>query len=234
MLQNLRSKQEDLQQKIGPTSQWLGTTDYLNALTIQTQAAHDIQLSNRRGVVFGLEHPAVITLGKRAAASIDLQGSAEDLKRHGVELCSVDRGGQATLHSPGQLVIYPVLPLLRMGLGARAYVEGLQEASLRFLKTLGIKAVRSCEGPGLYTESGKIAFFGVRISRGVSLHGLSINVHNDLKLFRFIRSCGRSAESFDLLSRYVPNAALEPLFHLWIESFHLTFGLTSSPSEFTL
>ncbi len=172
-------------------------------------------------IIAGLMHPAVITLGKRGESSVDIQHSESTLHERGIEVVQADRGGQATLHSPGQLVIYPILPLRSLGLGARAYVELLESTTLAFLSQYGIRARRpeGCSGPGLYTQSGKIAFFGVRIRSGVTLHGISINVSNDLVDFAAIRSCGRSGEAFDRLRDHGIKDSCETAFAHWVQAF---------------
>ena len=164
------------------------------------------------GQIFGFEFDPVITLGKRSEPAVDLCGSVPAE----IEICAVERGGHATLHSPGQLVIYPVVSLRDMGWNVRDYVCWLQRVTRDCLKSFGITS-RAGEEPGLYTDVGKIAFFGVRIRRGVTQHGVSINVSNDLRLFRHIRSCGVLSESFDRMARH-GQFALDEVFEAWVGS----------------
>lgn len=198
----------------------MGVTPYSDGLDVQAEAAGKVALLARSGgeasgMVFGLEHPAVVTLGKRGLAEADLRVSESELSERGVELFKTSRGGQATLHSEGQLVIYPVLPIQAWGIGARDLVCLLEKATIECLAQYGIKAHVGAEEPGLYTDFGKIAFFGLRISEGVSSHGLAINVRNDLGLFGLIRSCGRDHEKFDSLERCGIGVSVLELFETW-------------------
>ncbi len=217
---------------------WLGLLPYTESLQWQEKKhAHVLaQLATRRCdhlepasptldqldfFVAGLMHPSVITLGKRGESSVDVQPTPAQLLERGIEVVSVDRGGQATLHTPGQLVIYPIVPLRAFEMGARSYIELLEATTISFLERYGIQAARpeGCAGPGLYTSRGKIAFFGVRIRNGVTLHGVSINIHNDLTTFSAIRSCGRNAESLDRICEYSALDSCETAFAHWIQAF---------------
>jgi lipoate-protein ligase B len=206
-------------------SRYLGSLSYAEGLAAQDQALEQLR-SNKslKGLVLGLEHrEPVITLGKRGRPDDDLKASREELEAMGFEVVESPRGGQATLHAPGQLVIYPCVDLGRMGLGVRDYVCLLEKTTIRFLAHQGIEAWRGGDEPGVYTAKGKIAFFGIRVSRGMASHGLAINVSNDLELFNWIRSCGKEAESFDAVALSArqdengPGTGLETLFHLWLQ-----------------
>ena len=132
------------------------------------------------------------------------------------------RGGQATLHAPGQLVIYPCVHLTRIGIGVREYVGLLERTTQNFLKDLEIDSTPNPNEPGLYTEKGKIAFFGIRVTHAIASHGIAINVTNDLSLFKLIRSCGVDGEAFDSISerkKKFPSAPLKQLFALWVNHF---------------
>lgn len=136
-------------------------------------------------IVMALQHPTIVTLGIRGDPALDLpMGSPHPWVR-------VDRGGQATLHSPGQLVLYPVISLRQINLGVRRYVSLLHSTTIDLCATRGV-STQVVDPAGLETVSGreKIASVGVRIREGVSLHGVALNVHNDLELFQSIRLCG--------------------------------------------
>ncbi len=171
------------------------------------------------GKIFGLEHPTVITLGKRGSLSLDVNVSEEE-----IQVVEIDRGGQATLHSPGQLVIYPILNLRRLNLGVREYVETLEKVTIHSLKQLGIAAERGHQ-PGVFTPNGKIAFVGVRIRRGISSHGISINFSNDLNLFQNIRSCGVQNASFDRVYNYHTDFKIHDFFENWQNLFRQAIKL---------
>jgi lipoyl(octanoyl) transferase len=205
--------------------QYIGRKPYAEALLYQQElhrSLHEEIASGHkpRGIVLGLEHPAIITLGKRGDALKDLRlnPSADALAI--TDVVQVERGGQATLHSEGQLVIYPILPLLAWGIGARTYVESLQRATQDFFSAYNIPTHFNENEPGLYTRNGKVAFFGVQIRQGISMHGVAINIVNDLNLFSQIRSCGKDQENFDRLNPHTQSLlSLESYFQNWQRCF---------------
>jgi lipoyl(octanoyl) transferase len=133
------------------------------------------------------EHPPIYTLG--------LAGRREHLLRdNGIEILKVDRGGQVTYHGPGQLVVYTLLDLGRARLGIRDTVRRFERAVIRWLETLGVAAYAKSGAPGVYTmlegADAKIAALGLKVSRGCTYHGLSVNVAMDLSPFSDIDPCG--------------------------------------------
>lgn len=203
---------------------WLGLVPYNEALALQNRACDHVR-QYRSTYVLGLEHPAVVTLGKRGVAERDLVANCS------FSVMEVDRGGQATLHSPGQLVVYPILALNEWSLGVRQYVEILQKVTIASLAFLGIHSVSGdavgC-GPGIYTERGKIAFIGVRVERGIAYHGISINVFNDLDGFQQIRSCGIQNARVDRIGDYRQDISLRDLFFTWSSLLQKQLLLTST------
>ena len=130
-----------------------------------------------------LEHPPVFTLG--------LNGGPEHLLAPGaIPVIRVDRGGQVTYHGPGQLVVYVLLDLRRAQLGVRQLVTQLEQTVIELLADYGIAAHARPEAPGVYVGAAKIASLGLRIRRGCSYHGLSLNRAMDLEPFSRIDPCG--------------------------------------------
>ena len=180
----------------------LGTQDYNTALKLQ-QKLVSLRKANQIGdVLLLLEHPAVITLG-RNAQSANILASPEHLAQRGVEVVECDRGGDVTLHAPGQLVGYPIFDLRaftapdgqRKTLGAIEFVRNMEEALIRTCADFRIPATRIAKLTGVWTspdvtESAKIAAIGIHISRAVTSHGFALNVNTDLSLFRLIVPCG--------------------------------------------
>jgi lipoyl(octanoyl) transferase len=119
-------------------------------------------------------------------------GRGEHLPRldNGIAVVKTDRGGQVTYHGPGQLVLYTLLDLHRRDLTVRALVGKLEQAVLDLLARFDIRAQRRSGAPGVYVGDAKIAALGLRVSRGCSYHGLSLNVDVDLEPFRAINPCG--------------------------------------------
>jgi lipoyl(octanoyl) transferase len=205
--------------------EWLGPTDYSAGLEVQHSAwqrAHE----TGETTVLGLEHPPVITLGKRSNPALDLKTSLQALADQGIRVVSVDRGGEAVLHTTGQMVIYPIFNLIDWNLSVRDFVCVLEKTTIRFLEQLHIQARCGEKEPGIYTSRGKIGFIGIRVDRGVSRHGIAINISNELEQFRHIRCCGQENEKFDRLANYGVNATQVQLFRRWCECLKWSLGLT--------
>ena len=195
-------------------SQWLGTLSFNEGLAKQKFYFNRAK-DEAQSFVLGLEHPEVISLGIRANESVDIL--SDDLQ--GFEVVKTDRGGQAVIHNPGQLVIYPIIPLRSLGTGVRSFIHLLEETTIQTLALLGVNTRRRLDEPGLMTEKGKIAAFGIRVRNSVSYHGLSINVSNDLDCFSLIRSCGISGLTQDRIAEYSSHVTPQSLFSLWVELF---------------
>ena len=130
-----------------------------------------------------LEHPPVFTQG--------IAGKAEHLLAPGdIEVIQTDRGGQVTYHGPGQIVIYVLCDIRRAKLGVRDLVTAIETAIIDYLSALDIQAVADPKAPGVYVDGEKIAALGLKISRGCSYHGLSLNIDPDLEHFGRINPCG--------------------------------------------
>ena len=130
-----------------------------------------------------LEHPPVFTLGRN--------GKPEHVHDTGdIPLIKVDRGGQVTYHGPGQLVAYLLLDLNRRGLGVQSLVRLLEQAVIDLLAVHAVRGERRDKAPGVYVDGRKIAALGLRVRRGCSFHGLSLNVDMDLAPFGMINPCG--------------------------------------------
>ena len=130
-----------------------------------------------------VEHDPVFTLGQA--------GKPEHVLAPGdIPVVQVDRGGQVTYHGPGQLVVYPLLDLPRLGIGVRDYVCRIEQAIIDTLADWNIAAGRRSGAPGVYVGDAKIAALGIRVRRGRTFHGLAFNVAMDLEPFRRINPCG--------------------------------------------
>lgn len=130
-----------------------------------------------------LEHPPVFTLGQAGKPEHLLAPSD-------TPVIPTDRGGQVTWHGPGQLVVYLLLDLKPAGLGVRGLVTGIEQGIIRYLANQGIEAQCRKGAPGVYVEGAKVAALGLRIRKGRSYHGLSLNISNDLSPFSCINPCG--------------------------------------------
>lgn len=201
-------KKEDIQ------CLWKGEMPYRESLSLQEELKQKVYKGSQAFFV-GFECPSCITLGLRGKKETDLQAANEDYT--GIEVVNIKRGGQATLHSLGQLVIYPVMDLLSWRIRPRDFLSILENITQRTLKQYGITAEKREDSAGLFTQAGKIAFFGIHISGGVSQHGLAINICNDLRLFNLIRSCGVTQRPHDSLQNYGLDPGLKEVFSLWCQ-----------------
>lgn len=192
-------------------SSYIGQIDYQRSVQIQQNL---MDLSRRTGAhyVIGLEHPAVLTLGYRAQRE-------EEVIATELPVVRISRGGLATVHSEGQLVIYPVINLRELKIGVRDYVCLLLKTTQKMLKEVGVESQVDDQAVGLYTKRGKIAFCGIQVSNGISQHGLSLNVRNDLSLFSGLRACGVANASFDSLASYGISHTLPELYQIWSRLF---------------
>jgi lipoyl(octanoyl) transferase len=176
------------------TAIWLGRLDYRKAWDLQKQLAAaraDGDIGDR---LLLLEHPAVLTLGKHADEG-HILASPDELARRGIEVLRVERGGEVTYHGPGQLVAYPILALSRRGLLLRPLVRALEAAMIATCGALGVAAERREGHPGCWCDADgpaprKIGALGIRVERGVSYHGIALNIAPDLADFELIDACG--------------------------------------------
>ena len=162
----------------------LGLTDYASAWH-DMQAFTDNRDANTPDELWFLEHPPVFTLGRN--------GKQEYLHDTGdIPVVKVDRGGQVTYHGPGQLVAYTLLNIKRRQLGVQSLVRLLEQSVIDLLSDYSLHAQRREQAPGVYIDSRKVAALGLRIRKGCSFHGLSLNVDMDLSPFAMIDPCGYS------------------------------------------
>ena len=194
---------------------WKDRISYLDSLKVQEELK-DLCLRENKDSAVGFECPATVTLGLRGGDE-DLLISQKEFERKNISIVSIKRGGQATLHSPGQLVIYPVVGIKKNKMRVRDFIHFIEKVTKEVLLDLGISSHKEEGQAGLFTDKGKIAFFGLHITEGVSQHGLAVNVCNDLNLFSYIRSCGFAHRPHDRISNYCPQITVRKVFDLWIQ-----------------
>ena len=159
-----------------------GRRDYI-PMWRAMQAFTDERDADTRDELWLVEHPPVFTVG--------LNGKPEHLLYPGdIPVVHVDRGGQVTYHGPGQVVAYALLDLRRLGLGPRQLVMALEQGVIGLMAEYGIEAAGRRDAPGVYVDGAKVASLGLRIRRGRSYHGLSLNIDMDLAPFARINPCG--------------------------------------------
>lgn len=170
-----------------------GPLPFAETALLQERLAEARAADRLPDVVLFLEHKPVVTLGTRGRTA-SLVASPERLAAMGVDLVQASRGGDATFHGPGQLVIYPILKLGAHEADAHGYLANLEEVAIRTAADFGVRAFRRSGKNGAWTDAGKIAAIGFRLKRWVTLHGMSFNVSVDLKGFDSIIPCGLKGE----------------------------------------
>ena len=168
---------------------FLGRVEYPRALELQRSLHRRVADGLLPNVLLLMEHPHVYTLGRRGVLS-DVLASPEELEAYRIEVHHVDRGGEVTYHGPGQLVAYPIVDVRRWGGGPLRYVRKLEEVVVTTVADFGIRAGRDDRPTGVWVGDAKLAAIGVKISGGVTTHGLALNVDPDLSHFDRIVPCG--------------------------------------------
>jgi lipoyl(octanoyl) transferase len=169
----------------------LGKMEYGKALDIQRKT-RDMRIAGETGdILFLVEHTPVLTMGRRGQND-NVVVSEDFLKKRGIDIHWVERGGDVTYHGPGQLDVYPIFDLSAYGKDIRKFVGNLQNSIIEILdEGFGIKAhAEDGKHTGVYVNTDKIAAIGLAIRKWVSLHGFAFNVNTDLSHFRWIIPCG--------------------------------------------
>ena len=166
----------------------LGRVDYGAALEIQKQTERAVLAGERPDTLLLLEHPHVLTMGRRSAPGA-IVAPDEVLAARGVSVFETNRGGKATYHGLGQIVGYPIINLSPDREDVHRFVRDLEEVLIRAMSDFGIEAFRIPGLTGVHTTSGKVAAIGVHIARWVTTHGFALNVNTDLSYFDLIIAC---------------------------------------------
>ncbi len=166
-----------------------GLADYEETLREQQRLVEQKRNGQIGDTVLLVEHRPVITLGARQLIN-KLLASPEVLGERGIAVAQIRRGGGATAHNPGQLVFYPILELRGINLAIGEYIRELETIGIELLEQLGVCGERRKGLPGVWVGNKKIGFIGVRVSRGITYHGMAINIQNDLAIFDYIVPCG--------------------------------------------
>ena len=163
----------------------LGTLNYQSAWDLQKSIHNEVANGSRKNSLLLLEHPPVYTAGRRTLI--------EERPTDGSEVIDVDRGGKITFHGPGQIVGYPIVKL-RESENVVGYVREIETSLIEVCNEFGIPGERYCERSGVWIRDGvgdrKIAAIGIRVAKGVTMHGFAINVDPDLSFYERIVPCG--------------------------------------------
>ncbi|KAH7436088.1 hypothetical protein KP509_05G001700 [Ceratopteris richardii] len=169
----------------------MGLVKYRDALELQAKLVECRRQGSISDTLLSLQHPPTFTVGKRRTVH-NIVSSPEVLESIGAEVHYTERGGDVTFHGPGQAILYPIISLREAKLGARRYVEGLEDTMIKLCALHKIKAKgRMTKETGVWVENRKIGAIGVRISGGgIASHGLAFNINPDLNFYTHIIPCG--------------------------------------------
>lgn len=162
---------------------------YGEILSLQQELLAARQEDAIPNTILVVEHRPVITLGARKSEN-KLLADETTLRAKGIEIITIGRGGGTTAHNPGQLVIYPIVKLKSLRIDVTEFVRRIEQLGLELLGQLGVTAGRKKGLPGLWVGDEKIASVGVQIKKWVTMHGIAINIQNDLSIFNWIVPCG--------------------------------------------
>ena len=226
-----------MKNKNNPTVVWemtacrlvdLGLIEYEQAYILQKQYVDEL-LNGGFQTLLLCEHPAVLTLG-RLADEKNMRVDGKELVRQGVGIHHIDRGGDITLHAPGQLIIYPILDLANFGKDLRCYLRQLEQVAIDLLGEFDIVASRVSGKTGVWIREKKIASIGIGVRKWISFHGLAINVDTDLRLFSMIKPCGLDVEMISISGikkKTVSMAEVKEKFsNHFLRNFHLEYVRT--------
>jgi len=204
---------------------WLGTQPFASCLDEQLRVREAVIEGLAPETLFMVEHPPTLTLGRRASRE-DVLWSAEQLAAEQVAVCETPRGGEVTLHAPGQLVAYPVV---EVGRKIREHIVRMAETTIALFEQLGVEGTQfRMDHPGVWRGDTKMASIGVHISRGISVQGMSINLDVAPHLFSSLVSCGIPEIRMTSVAAVSP-APVPPIAELarrWAEEFARRAGYT--------
>lgn len=175
---------------------WKYQEDLLNSIA----AAKTVSNAKTSHYLLFVEHNHVYTLGKNGAEN-NLLINNEQLKLLGIEFYNTNRGGDITYHGPGQIVCYPIFNLSQFNIGIKQYVNSLEEVIIKLNALYNIETHRVEHATGVWTRNidnigeQKVCAIGVRVSRGITMHGLALNVNTDLSYYNMINPCGFASNS---------------------------------------
>ena len=201
----------------------LGVLDYSAALALQESLVEQKQKADCPDILLFVEHPHVITLGRGGKEANVLAPGAVPVVRS-------SRGGDVTYHGPGQLVVYPIIDLRsKLRKDVHRYLRWLEAAATRTLKDFGIAAERRPPCTGIWIDNKKIAAIGVAVRRGVTYHGLALNVATDLGYFRRIVPCGLGWSNVTSIERELGRpVSLDEVKKIFLRRFARRFGYSET------
>lgn len=200
----------------------LGRKRYEPVLEMQRRFVEERKKGERSDTLILVEHEPVYTLG-RSATGKNVLLSEDALSGKGVDLVKIGRGGDVTFHGPGQIVGYPIIDLRERSLKVVDLVDRIERSIGATLLHFGIDTSFSREHRGVWAGDEKVAAIGIRITRGISMHGFALNVTTDLQYYRWIVPCGISDKGVTSMSALVPGITVDDVKKPLIDNFKSEF-----------
>ena len=213
----------------------LGLIEYRRALHIQLSAMQEkIDNPEAEDKIFFVQHPPVFTLGKRGGQE-NLIVSKEFLAKKNIKIVQTNRGGNITYHGPGQAILYPVIDLEKNKISVKDFVRGLEEIMILTAQDFNIQAERNKMNHGIWAGASKLGSLGIFVKKGVSIHGLAMNINIDLEPFNWINPCGLASVSMTSLEKELKkqgnytNVRLTSIKASFMKYFSSVFGYRPKP-----
>lgn len=194
----------------------LGLIHYQKALEYQKEELSCV-IDGKEDVLIFCQHPLTMTLGRKTKVS-NIFLSEKELKQKGCEVFTIDRGGDVTIHMPGQMVMYPIIHLKRRGWDLLTYLHKLEQSVIDFLTDFDILAHGDDGQRGVWIQNKKIASIGIGVSKWVSFHGVAVNINNDMSFFKCVRPCGLDVEMISLYQLMHENDKKKDIFPMAVNS----------------
>ncbi len=201
----------------------LGRRKYAPVLDLQKQLVEERKSCKQPDTLLLVEHEPVYTLG-RSASENNILLSPDKLSGKGIDAVKIGRGGDVTFHGPGQIVGYPIISLRERKLRVVDLVDGLEKTIAATLTDFGIKSRMIREYRGVWVENEKIAAIGVRITKGISMHGFALNVNTDLSYYRDIVPCGITDKGVTSMRKIGLDISIEDVKKALIVNFRKIFN----------
>jgi lipoate-protein ligase B len=200
----------------------LGTIPYIEGIKRQSETVREVADGMPDALIL-CEHPKTLTLGRRWQED-NLFQSRERFAADGFTVAEVDRGGDVTLHAPGQLILYPIIRLRPADMGLRKYLQKLEQVAVDLLGDFDIVAKGDDGNRGVWVGARKIASIGVGVRHWVTYHGMGLNINTDLSLFRAIRPCGLNVGMTSLASETGRSYGMDQIKLQAADHFRKVFG----------
>ena len=207
----------------------LGTTSYGEVHRLQQRLQAQRRAGAGTDTLLLTEHRPVFTLG-RSHPVPNLRASQDLVHQYGIEIVQTEPGGDITYHGPGQLVAYGIIDLRGWGMGVLDYLAGLEDTVIGVLADWGLRGERSALGRGIWVGEGKVASAGLNVRRGVTMHGIALNIDPDMSHFALINPCGmENVEMTSMAAELGKQVGFEEVSEAFVFHFGRVFECEARP-----